>query len=155
MEAFFIKINDALYPASNHDRELLTHIKQGDPTRLVFKRVRNYEFHKKYMALLNFAFDNWVPNIQELTPIHVEAEKNFDEFRKNIAILAGWRTTVIDLHGNPHYRAKSISFGKMDDIEFSELFSKTIDVIIKNVEGMTGYSGAQLRAVIEQVEAFE
>ena len=82
-----------------------------------------------------------------------QAEKNFEEFRKNIAILSGWRRVVMDLHGNPHYRAKSISFAKMDEDDFEDLFTKTIDVLVKHV--CRGYTGDELRRVIEQIQEFE
>jgi len=93
MEAFFIKTtSSSLVPATDHDRELLKHIKISQATKLSFKRVRNYEFHKKYFALLNIAFESWEP------PEHGEgsawAEKmpvtrDFDRFRKDVIILAG------------------------------------------------------------------
>ncbi len=58
MDGFFRKVSSTtLVAASDHDAELLKYIKIGSPTRMVFKRVRNYEFHKKYFALLNLAFD--------------------------------------------------------------------------------------------------
>jgi hypothetical protein len=37
-------------------------MKAGELTHADFKRVRNYKFHKKYFALLDFAFEQWEPS---------------------------------------------------------------------------------------------
>ena len=156
MDAFFIKLpNGTLMPATDHDRELLSHIKIGQPTRLTFKRVRNYEFHKKYFALLNFAFDYWeVGNcIAEAKVAFMEPEKNFERFRKDIIILAGFFTSSYRIDKTIRIEAKSIAFANMSEEEFEDLYSKTIDVIIEYV--LKNYTGAMLRTAVEEVEGFE
>ena len=145
MDAFFIKLNGALYPASDHDRELLTKIKAGEPVRLTFKRVRNYLFHRKWFALLNLAFDYWEP--QGI------GEKNFERFRKDITILAGHYEQTVRLNGEIRTEAKSIAFANMTEDEFEKLYSTSIEVIVKYV--LKNYTGEMLRSVLEQVEAFE
>ena len=156
-EAFFIKTpSNVFMPATVHDQELLKKIKIGQPVKLKYTRVRNYEFHKKYFALLNLAFDYWEP------PEHgegsawkdkVEIEKNFDRFRKDIIIRAGYFTATYRLNGDVRFEAKSIAFHSMSEDEFEELYTKTIDVIIKHV--LDGYTDEMLRSVIDQIEAFE
>jgi len=146
-DAFFIKTTArTLMPASDHDAELLGHIKLGQPTRLTFKRVRNYQFHKKYFALLNLAFDYWNPE-------NAVGEKNFDQFREDVIILAGFYTRLIRVDNTTRIKAKSISFGSMSENDFEQLYGKTVDVIVKHV--LTNYTGEMLRSVVEQVEQFE
>jgi len=156
MDAFFIKINGALHPASDHDRELLKHIKAGEPARLTFKRVRNYEFHKKWFKLMDFAFERWeTPSLEEL-PIYLRntnPEKNFDRFRKDVTILAGYYTSNFRLNGDVRIEAKSIAFGNMPEDEFEKLYAATIDLVIKYVD--THYSGETLRELLSHVEGFE
>ena len=147
MDAFFIKTSSrTLVAASDHDAELLKHIKTGQPARMTFKRVRNYEFHKKYFALLQFAFDYWEPQNEV-------GEKNFDQFREDIIILAGYYHRYIRLDNETRIKAKSISFGSMSEEEFETLYTKTIDVIIKHI--CHQYTGEMLRQTIEMTEAFE
>ena len=146
MDAFFIKLNGALYPASDSDRELLSKIKTGEPVRLTFKRVRNYQFHRKWFALINLAFDYWEP------PDNQVGEKNLERFRKDITILAGFYEQTVRLDGETRTEAKSISFGSMSEDEFEELYNRTIDVIIKYV--LRNYSNEELRSVVDQVEEF-
>ncbi len=147
-DGFFIKVSSTtLVAATDHDTELLKHIKQGQPTRLTFKRVRNYEFHKKFFALLNLAFDYWEP------PENLVGEKNFEQFRADIIILCGFYHQWIRLDGSTRVTAKSISFANMSEDEFEKLYAKAIDVIIKHA--LKNYTGDMLRSVVEQCEAFE
>ena len=146
MDIFLIKMNGALYPASENDQELLKKIKSGEPTKVKLTRVRNYEFHKKYFALLNFAYDYWEPATEC-------AEKNFDRFRKDCIILAGFHDSYVRLDGSTRIEPKSVSFASMSEDEFEDLYTKTIDVIVKYV--LKNYSGDMLRSVMEQVEDFE
>ena len=148
MEAFFIKTTArTLMPASDHDAELLKHIKIGQPTKLTFKRVRNYQFHKKLFALLNLAFSYWEPDNNQV------GEKNFDQFREDIIILCGFYEQWIRLDGSTRVVAKSISFASMSEDEFEKLYAKTIDVIIKHV--LRNYTGDMLRSIVSQIEDFD
>ncbi len=147
MDIFLTKINGALYPASEDDHEKLKKIKTGEPVRVTLKRVRNYKFHRKYFALLNLAFDYWEP------PENHVGEKNFDRFRKDCIILAGFYERYVRLDGSTRVEAKSISFAKMSEDEFEDLYNKTIDVIIKYV--LTSYTGDMLRSIVDQLEEFD
>ncbi len=104
-------------------------IKLGEVYECAGKRVRNPRFHRLYFALLNIAYDNWEPpKIEEY-----EVEKNFDRFRKDVTILAGFYERHFRVDGSFRVEPKSISFASMDETEFSDLYSKTIDVLIKHV----------------------
>ena len=157
MEAFFIKTpNNLLMPATFHDQELLKKIKIGQPVKLKYTQVRNYEFHKKFFALMNLAFDYWEPpegGMGSAWKDKIDIEKNFDRFRKDIIIRAGYFNATYRLNGDIRFEAKSIAFGNMSEDEFEELYTKTIDVIVKHV--LNNYTDEMLRSVLEQVEAFE
>lgn len=86
-----------------------------------FKIPRNYKFHRKYMAMLQFALKHAKEGLEY---------PNFEEFRKEIAILAGFFYIKRGLSGKETKVAKSISFASMDDAEFEELYSRSIDIII-------------------------
>ena len=93
--------------------------------------MRNVMFHRKFFALLNIAFDNWNPG--EINSKYGIPEKNFERFRKDVAILCGHFHLVIRVDGTSRPEADSISFAKMDQETFKDLYSKTIDVLIKHV----------------------
>jgi hypothetical protein len=117
-------------------------------------RPRNPKFHRKFFALLNYAFDHWEPaeGRRRLKHHGVPIEKNFEIFRKHITILAGYYTATYDLRGRLHLEAKSIAFDKMDDTEFEQLYAKVVDVLIKHV--LTNYKHEDVDRVVENLERF-
>jgi len=114
-------LNGLFVPAYDSDKEIAKKIKVGQAVQVSFTKPRNYEFHKKYFALLNLAFEN------------SDYEMSFEQFREEIIKRAGYYSTFVDFKGVIQYRAKSISFAKMDFIEFEKLYKSTISVIIKYV----------------------
>ena len=76
---------------------------------------------------------NWTPG--KIDSKYGTPEKNFDRFRKDVAILAGFYDIVIRLDGSTRIEAKSISFSKMDQEEFDRLYQRTIDVFLKHIYG--------------------
>ena len=92
---------------------------------------RNYQFHKKYFALLNIAYKHWEPETQDTK--YGAPEKNFDRFRDEITIMSGYYTVAATINGDVRLIPKSISFAKMDEETFQAYYSKVIDVILKKV----------------------
>ena len=147
MEAIFKKVNGALHPANESDREILKKFPAGSPVRVKITRVRNYEFLKKYFALLNLAFDYWEPDED-----HV-GEKNFERFRKDVIILAGFYEQYVRVDGSTRIEPKSISFGSMSEDEFADLYTKTIDALVKYV--LPRFTGQELRDLVRAIEDFD
>lgn len=125
-------------------------IKNGEIVSAEIKRPRNYEFHKKFFALLNYAYECWEPGDIEYKGKLVG--KNFDRFRKDITILAGYYEVVTNIKGEAKAEPKSISFGSMSEDEFAELYSKTVDVIIKHI--LKNYTREDIDHVIENIIGF-
>lgn len=142
MHCILTKTRSGFIPGDPQTETWFKKIKIGEDVRGNFKRYRNPAFHRKYMALLNIAFDIWEPG--EIDYKYGVPEKNFDRFRKDVAILAGFYEPVIRLDGSVRIEPKSISFANMDQDEFQELYSKTIDVLIKHVYN--------LKSTPEQIE---
>lgn len=106
-------------PAYDSDIELSKKIKLNEIYTYEFKKERNYNFHKKFFALVKLVFDNQ------------EQYTNFEHLRKDLIIESGNYDLRYDLLGVEIREAKSISFAKMDEIQFSDLYSSVIDVIVK------------------------
>jgi hypothetical protein len=89
--------------------------------------------------MLNFAYEYWTPPEMEYRGI--KAEKNFERFRKEVAVLAGHYIVTVDLKGNVKLEPKSISFAKMDESEFEKLYKSVFDIlwklILQQVPNMT------------------
>ena len=123
------KTEQGLTPLYNSGYDSYQKLKLGWEGEVTFKQTRNYLFHKKFMALINMAFENQ------------EKFNNVTHYRKCLTIKAGFYTAY-EMDGWTHKEADSISFASMDEIEFADLYSKMIDVIIKEM-GITGEEVAQ------------
>ena len=87
------------------------------------KLVRNIEFHKLYFALINLAWE-YLPESQ------TKGFKTKENFRKYVEIAAG----CCDVIYHPKFKEwvevpKSISFDKMDEAEFRDVYDGVKNVI--------------------------
>jgi len=148
-----------LVPAHDSDLEAVKKLPNHKPVRVKVTRIRNVDHHRKYFALLNYAFDVWEPPTDQAQfgmrslNYEIPIEKCFDRFRKDICILCGFYEASYRVNGEVRLEAKSISFANMDQDDFEILYDKTIDVIIKHV--LRNYTDDQLRAVVDQVMEFD
>lgn len=123
MKIFVQNTIRGLVPCDDSDYDLKKKLKIGQVYSVDIKLARNYEFHKKYFALLRCA---WSYQPEKVTNFF----KNIDGWRKYIEVSAGfyellWSSKFHDFVQVP----KSISFEKMDKIEFSELYERVKDIL--------------------------
>ena len=136
MKLFVIKqLDHTLKVAYNSDYDKIKKLKVGQEYQCEVKQPRNLKFHKKFFALVNMLFENQ------------EIYNNPDRLRKDLIIEAGLYDEWADFQGVMQREAKSISFAKMTENEFSELYSKVIDVIVK-------YFNFDRQDIIENVQQF-
>lgn len=152
MKVSLTKTMSGLIPSDPKTSEWYNKIKPGEVVHADFKKARNGAFHRKFFALLNLAFEYWAPG--EVDCKYGCPEKNFDRFRKDCIILAGFYEPVIRLDGTTRIEAKSISFSKMDDHEFSELYNNVLNVILKRVNVLCNMTADEVNALVEKVLGF-
>lgn len=111
-------LNNTFSIAHNSDYEKAKKLKAGVQFECTVIKKRNYEFHKKYFALLNMLFENQ------------EVYNNIDHLRKDLTVEAGFYEVRYNIKGEEIKEAKSVSFGSMKEEEFSDLYSKTLDAIV-------------------------
>lgn len=140
----------ALVPLDQQAQEFIAKLKLGAGVTVTVKRHRNPGLHRKYFALLNFAFDAWEPEDKEYKGQPVA--KNFDQFRNDVTVLSGFYETAITLRGETRLTAKSISFANMSQEEFERLYDATITVVLKHV--LKNYTREDLDRVIEELLRF-
>jgi hypothetical protein len=131
MKIRLVKEGAYLAPFDSESEEWLNIKYDGQYFTCDIVTPRNYEFHKKFFALLNISFPNWNPK-----PVKTKfgkPEKDFETFREDVTILAGYYTQSYRLDGSVIVNAKSISFAAMDGEEFNKFYDKAIGVIIKHV----------------------
>jgi len=121
MKIYLIKNDNGHFlPAYNSGYEKAKRFKPGETILGDLTKPRNIGFHRKFFSLLNMGFENQ------------EKYDNFEDYRAIFIMKAGFYK-VIEVDKGVIYLPKSISFGNMDDLEFAELYSKMIDVLIKEL----------------------
>ena len=145
----------SLAPADDESRALIETLKIGAPVRAKLARARNLQFHRKVFALFKLAFDSWEPgDTKEYKGRHVE--KNFDRFRKDLLILAGFYKATYNIKGDVRLEAESISFASMSEDRFQQVFKAVLNVVWKHVLQQAGYkSEADVERVVEELLRFE
>jgi len=150
MDILLKKIDNALYPIDAEGAQWLFQCKNGQVVKAKVSKPRNIQFHRKFFALLNHAYESYEPIVEYKGEI---IEKNFDYFREQIQILAGYCYPVFNLKGELRLKSKSISFGSMSAEDFEKLYSAAINVILQNV--LTNYTEDDLDRVIEDILRFD
>lgn len=135
MKISLVRTLSGFKPTHDSDFELAKKIKLNEPYEYEFKKPRNYRFHKKFFALIRMVFENQ------------EQYTNQDHLRKDLIIESGNYDLRHDLLGVEIREAKSMSFAKMDENEFNELYNSVIDVIIK-------YFHFDKEEIIENIERY-
>lgn len=123
MKLLVINTPRGLVPLGDDDYEEKKKLKLGQTYSVEVKVVRNVDFHRKYFALIAYAWE--FLNEQE-----TERFKNKENFRKYIEIAAGHCEVIFHPRLQEFVEIpKSIAFAKMDNTAFSDLYGRVKDVI--------------------------
>jgi len=96
---------------------------------------RNIKFHRKMFALYNLVFQNQ------------ERYRVLDDLRRDITIEAGFYRERTNIYGEIIKEAESISFANMDEDVFSQLYNRSLDVIVK-------YFHFDRQSMIDEIEQY-
>lgn len=147
--------NGALAPADEDARALLDKLKAGQGVRATIRRARNVRFHRKAFALFKLAFDVWEP-VEPLEYKGVPVAKDFDRFRKDITIMAGFYKAVYNARGELRLEADSLSFASMDEDRFEQVFRAVLTVVWNRVMRHAGYESPEdVERVVNELMRFE
>lgn len=140
----------ALVPVDQAGADYIAKMKTGAGVKVTITRHNNVQFHRKLFALANYAFDCWEPGEREYKGQKIE--KNFDQFRDDITILAGFYTTVFRLDGTFRHIPDSWSFARMDDEKKERMYNGIINAVLKHV--LRNTTRADLDTVVENLLRF-
>lgn len=104
--------SNVLYPLNEPDQQAISRIAPMKETCFSYKHIRSPQFHRRYFALINLAFENQ----HHYTDIYV--------FRKILEMRAGYFEPVITETKKKLYLPKSISYDTLDQTDFELLYSK-------------------------------
>ncbi len=120
-------------PAFDHDLPRLTKFKNGEQYTAEIKLTRNPAFHRKMFVFFNFCFAHWAADRVGLE--HADETTQFERFRKDLTILAGFYEQTMRLNGEIRTEAKSLAFANMEPDEFERCYNAMINAAIKHIFG--------------------
>jgi hypothetical protein len=121
-------------PADEPTLEAWKKYKTGEIYRGDVVKPRSYKHHKLCFALLN------------LTYLNQEQWKDFESFRKAVAIAAGHTEELVTVDGEIVYLPKSLSYDALDEIEFTAVFGAMMTVCCR----ILGVGSSELEAEVSR-----
>ena len=116
MKLHLLNTIDGLRPCTDPDYDQKKRLKIGAVYEAEIREERNYQFLRKYFALIRCAY-------AFLTPSQQEFIKSPEGLRKTVQIAAGYCEVYYSIkHKEWVEESKSIAFDKMTESEFSELY---------------------------------
>lgn len=132
MKILCVVTENGLAPKYDSDREEFSRLKRNTDVLVEVGKKRNYEFHKKFFALLKLTYDNFPERMEDKLNVH-----SVEDLRTRLKIDLG-------LYEVSHYEnqsvivPKSIAFDKMDETEFEKFYKMSVNHILKNyLKGVT------------------
>ena len=133
-----------LVPMYDSDYDEKQRLKIGEKVLCEVTKPRNYEFHKKFFALVRLAYQNLPERLQSMLNISSE-----DDMLTCLKLDVGL-ASIIYQGGRQLIKVGSISFSSMDDTEFETFYQKCVDVIL------TKYlRGTSRQELIDEIERFK
>ena len=123
-----IKISQGFIPFSDHGADKIRQIENGSIIEVSFKTERNYKFHSKVFAFLQYCYNFWI-NENEYQTERV----SFDVFRKNLLVIAGYKDIYYKIDGSFRVEAKSMAYGNMTQDEFEDCYHALIQAAMDNL----------------------
>ena len=127
----------ALAPADAAAAEFISKLQVGKGVRGEFTRARSLPQHRRAFALFNFAFDMW--DAPALEYAGQKVAKDFDTFRRDIVILAGFFTAVTSFDGEVRLEAESLAFHNMSEERFQAVYKAVLGVVWTRILAAKGY----------------
>ena len=155
MKAQFRRSEVGLLPASDESREWFSKLRLGATVEGDFVQPRNPLFHRKMMALFQLGFDYWcdieVPLEYKGRPV----TRDFDHFRKDITILAGFYKLVANINGDVRPEADSLSYGSMNNDRFTECYTAVLSVLLTKIFNQSPqWSRERIESVLSHIQEF-
>ncbi len=146
----FSKSSHGLLPADEEAQTWFGKLKFGTTVSGKFIVPRNLKFMRKFFAMLHVAYDNYDWPVVDYGSGTCLC--SFEKFRGDVTVLAGYYDISVNTRGDIRKEPKSIKFGKMDEAEFSLLYSEVLDVIL--MEFLNNWKHSDMDAAVDQMLGF-
>lgn len=116
-DVYFARTIGGLAPVDDAAREAMAHYGNGEVLRVKLYRDRNPRHHRLFFGLLKLVFDNQERYLSQ------------EALRFAITIQAGYVDEIRLSGDRVALKPKSISFGSMDQLEFSKFYTAALEAI--------------------------
>lgn len=141
---FYCRVTSkGLVPMDETDREIAKQLRLGQDVKVHISMPRNIKFHRKFFALLKLTLDNLPDKIQNTLHIY-----SIEAMLVAVKIDLDYYDTV-KVCGRNVVKLRSISFAKMDEIQFERFYDLTVTDILSNY-----LRGTDRNALLQEVEQF-
>lgn len=147
-------VGGALVPMDEDEAQKTKRWKVGSVVRGEFVEMRNGAFFRKWWALAKLAYEMWSDDLPNTHYQGTPVQPNFERFRKDLTILAGYFEPTFAADGTVRLTAKSISWARMNEEEFEKMYSETINVILSKVLSNKKLTERDLRDAVDSVMRF-
>lgn len=157
MELLFQKGSTGLVPACEEATQWLTKKKLGVTILVEPREMRNGAFFRKWWALVKLGYDYWSECAQTIEFRGQPVLPDFDRFRKDVTISAGFYFPVVNLKGEVRIEPESLKWGSMTEERFVKLYDATIQVLLQRVFNgrvCKEWTEEELRNVAAQIVEF-
>ena len=121
-----------LVPLYDSDHDLKQRLRIGSTARCRVSQPRNYEFHKKFFALVRLTYDNLPLPLVERWRI-----RSVDDMLRRFKRDLGYFTSSVNELGEREIEYSSISFAAMDEEEFERFYNGSVNLVLdKYIRGL-------------------
>ena len=115
-----------------YDSDLKQRLHVGSTVRCRVTLPRNYEFHKKFFALVRLTYDNLPLPLVERWNVH-STDDMLRRFKRDL----GYFTSSVNELGEREIEYSSISFAAMDEEEFERFYNGSVNLVLdKYIRGL-------------------
>lgn len=133
-----------LVPMYDSDLEEKKRLRLGSVVNVSVTKQRNYEFHKKFFALVRLTFENLPERLHQM--LNINNEKDMLTVLK---LDLGYAHTVY--YGTKQVVVvESIAFASMDQYEFERFYDRAVDIVLNLY-----LRGSKRQEIIENLENFK
>ena len=132
-------------PATDEDSAAAKRFRVGEISRVELKAMRNGGYFRKWWALVKIAYDMWAETMPAKEYHGRPVLPDFDRFRRDLTIMAGFFTPVWNAKGELRVEAESLQWSSMTEERFEALYSATINVILQKILPGKGLTEQGLR----------
>lgn len=141
----YCRVTDmGLIPMYDSDYDEKKKLRVGENVLCDISKPRNYEFHKKFFALIRLVFENLPEHIADTFNIYSE-EDMLDALKVDLGLY-----NIVYVGGKQLVKVGSISFAKMDNTEFERFYNRSIDIVLNKY-----MNGTERFDLIEEINRFK